>query len=109
MSPRLTTSAAGSGGRETTMARPPRHPKPVTAAVTALKNAPIVSLGVGNHRVVSGRPRPGRRYALIPAPLAASLVERLGGTDGRTRLDPSKRKRRTKRQPTARARTRVSH
>ena len=68
-----------------------RH-KAVVAAHKALKAAPIVRiLPRGQWYPVAGDVRPNRRYALVPAGVADTLVEKLDRTDGRVRKDPSKR------------------
>lgn len=74
---------------------PARHPKPVTVAHDLLAKAPVIRISSTSPYFFStqrGHVRKGRTYALVPFSKANAAVNQLTRADGRTRLDPSKRK-----------------
>lgn len=77
-------------------AMPARHPKPVTVAHDLLAKAPVIRISHTKNAFTKlrGYVRPGRTYLLVPFTPGTAAVNQLTRADARTRLDPSKRKRR---------------
>lgn len=72
-------------------------PKAITRAIRVFRDAPVVHLhDDGRYTIAAGSitPEPGG-YAVIAVDEAEATVKRLVADDARTRLDPTKRKRKT--------------